>query len=296
MMSTRDWALDLYDHGYQVLPGATQAKMPTIPWKPYQTERVPRDLVEKHFNADARRTNLMIVTGEFAGVVVLDADTDAAVAAVENNCATTAFAWTTRRGKQYAYRHPGGVWIKTRARVPFFDCAIDVKADGGITRCVGSIHESGHVYALDAGACIVSPADLPILDINWLPVQILGNAATEPVTNRPTWAWGNPIVIGVSNENTNLAQAQRYIAHVPGAVQGSGGDHATFTVCCRLVRDFNLSDDEALSLLSEWNSKCTPPWSLTELMSKVRGARAYGSGWYGSKLRSSVVPFRRRVG
>jgi hypothetical protein len=43
-----------------------------------------------------------------------------------------------------------------------------------------------------------------------------------------------------------------------------------------MVRGFALSDDEALSLLRDWNAKCEPPWSDEDLLAKLKHARRYG--------------------
>jgi hypothetical protein len=59
-------------------------------------------------------------------------------------------------------------------------------------------------------------------------------------------------------------------------VSGQCGDLLTFRVCCRLVRGFDLSDDEAVRVLSEWNERCEPPWSERELRQKIANARRYG--------------------
>ena len=71
-------------------------------------------------------------------------------------------------------------------------------------------------------------------------------------------------------------RARRYVAAIPPAVAGDGGDAATFRVCCRLVRGFALGEEEALSVLADWNSACVPPWSEEELRAKLKGAWLYG--------------------
>ena len=73
-----------------------------------------------------------------------------------------------------------------------------------------------------------------------------------------------------------LDRARRYLATVPPAITGQHGDAHTFRVCCRLVRGFALSDDEALQLLTHWNTRCEPPWSERELIDKLVHARRYG--------------------
>lgn len=71
-------------------------------------------------------------------------------------------------------------------------------------------------------------------------------------------------------------RARRYLAVIPPAVAGQGGDAATFRVCCRLVRGFALEENAALSVLTEWNAACVPPWSEPELRSKLKSAWRYG--------------------
>jgi len=73
-----------------------------------------------------------------------------------------------------------------------------------------------------------------------------------------------------------IERARRYLAALPPAVSGQHGDVTTFRACCRLVRGFLLSDDDALALLHEWNARCEPPWSERELVDKIRRARRYG--------------------
>lgn len=73
-----------------------------------------------------------------------------------------------------------------------------------------------------------------------------------------------------------IKRARQYAAAIPPAIAGEHGDVHTFRVCCRVVRGFALTDDDALSVLREWNSRCVPPWSERELLDKVSRARRYG--------------------
>jgi hypothetical protein len=86
-----------------------------------------------------------------------------------------------------------------------------------------------------------------------------------------------------------LERARRYVAAIPPAVAGNGGDAATFRVCCRLVRGFALEDEDALSVLADWNSGCVPPWSEEELRDKLKGARRYGREPLGGLLVRSLI-------
>ena len=64
----------------------------------------------------------------------------------------------------------------------------------------------------------------------------------------------------------------KYLEAVPVAIQGQGGDMATFTAACALIHGFGLTPSEAVALVSSWNSRCVPPWSQSELQHKFNEA------------------------
>ena len=55
---------------------------------------------------------------------------------------------------------------------------------------------------------------------------------------------------GPQNPLDVVERARRYLARVEPAVAGQHGDLHTFRVCCRIVRGFALSDDDALAVLT----------------------------------------------
>ena len=76
-------------------------------------------------------------------------------------------------------------------------------------------------------------------------------------------------------ENSEAIRRERaYLAAVPPAISGKGGHDRTFEVACRLVRGFDLSPQDALPLLREWNQQCEPPWTEEELKHKLEEADA----------------------
>lgn len=79
-------------------------------------------------------------------------------------------------------------------------------------------------------------------------------------------------------------RARRYLLSVEPAISGQHGDLRTFRICCRVVRGFGLSDDEAMEVLSEWNARCAPPWLERELLEKIHNARRYGREPIGALL------------
>jgi len=71
---------------------------------------------------------------------------------------------------------------------------------------------------------------------------------------------------------TNTERASAYLARMPVAESGHGGDCATYAAAQVLVRGFSLSQEEALPLLQHWNQGCRPPWSEADLRRKLRSA------------------------
>ncbi len=69
-----------------------------------------------------------------------------------------------------------------------------------------------------------------------------------------------------------VRQARAYLARMEPAVEGRGGDGQTFRAACVLVHDFDLSPEEALPVLQEWNERCQPPWTTRELKRKLEFA------------------------
>jgi len=74
-----------------------------------------------------------------------------------------------------------------------------------------------------------------------------------------------------------IERARRYLAGIPPAIAGSGGDAATFKAAAALVKGFALTPAQALPLLTAWNSACcVPTWSESELRAKLASAARSG--------------------
>jgi len=67
-------------------------------------------------------------------------------------------------------------------------------------------------------------------------------------------------------------RAVRYLATIPPAVSGEAGHNATFHVACVLRNAFDLSVDESLEAIRDWNANCLPPWDDHELRHKLDDA------------------------
>lgn len=77
----------------------------------------------------------------------------------------------------------------------------------------------------------------------------------------------------VPNDTPVLARASAYLAKMEPAISGSRGHDVCFKAACALVLGFDLTTEEAFSLLAnEYNARCEPPWSERELRHKVDSA------------------------
>lgn len=96
-----------------------------------------------------------------------------------------------------------------------------------------------------------------------------------PTKEAPSWQQ-SPRPQGSQLDVPALERAKRYLASVPPAIAGQHGDVHTFRVCCRLIRGFALSEEQALTALAGWNPRWQPPWSPGEMLDKLRHAARYG--------------------
>lgn len=259
-------------------------KIPIASWKAFQT-CPPTDvnLVAWFGNGTAR--NIGIVTGVISGIVVVDCDSAEAEAWASRNLPPTPMMTRTAKGTHRFYRHPGRP-VPNKARIIDPDLALDVRGDGGYVVAPGSTHHTGNIYERIGSWPEIEK--LPVFDITWLlPLRAEDSAASaRPVVPDP----GDE---GTDCRDRRVAPARAYVARIPGAVEGQGGDHQTYVVACHLVRDFDLDLVDAKALLSEWNSTCQPPWSDRELDAKLDHALKYGAGSVGSK--AGCQPSSRRT-
>lgn len=69
-----------------------------------------------------------------------------------------------------------------------------------------------------------------------------------------------------------MSHARSYVAAMPPAIEGQGGDAITFNVAKKLVHDFALPMNQAMVLMREYNTRCIPPWEEKYLHRKLEDA------------------------
>lgn len=269
-MTPLEHALALRAHGFSLFPvppprpgvpknSVGDGKTPAIAWKAFQTRHATEAEIRRWFRTPQ---NVGIVTGALSDLVVVDADSPAGLRWCTTHLPYTPWQVQTSRGFHLYYRHPGvrvgnAVKLNTGAGT----IAIDVRADGGYVVGPGSLHASGHTYAL-AGDWTRPRGDVPRFWPGWV-AKPAPTHTTPPVTRpRPT---------GDITE-----RARRYLTAIPRPEIGQGSDVATLSAACRLVRGFDLSEADATSLLWEWAGG-RPGWSYAWVAAKVAHALRYGS-------------------
>ncbi len=95
--------------------------------------------------------------------------------------------------------------------------------------------------------------------------ELLKTIGVDEQTASPQHEW--------RSDDAVVERGRTYVATIPSAIAGNGGHNTTFHVACVLVKGFELSDSDAMAVISEWNSSCDPPWSEPELKHKIESAR-----------------------
>lgn len=93
-----------------------------------------------------------------------------------------------------------------------------------------------------------------------------------------------------STGSSVIDRAARYVATIPGAIQGQNGSGVAYHVACVLVEGFGLSVADAMPIMQGWNQTCQPPWSESELLHKLQSADARAERRGYMLTDSAIVP------
>lgn len=264
-MTALDTALTLAARGLSVIPvprpdADHDGKKPAIPWTAFQSRCATEAEIRRWFTSDQ---NIGIVCGALSGVVVVDADSPAALLWIRARLPHTPWQTKTARGFHLFYRHPG-VPVTNAAHLRVSDDAeIDIRGDGGYVVAPGSVHASGARYEF-AGDWTRPRDALPYFWRGWVRRVRPGRPVSRPpVPSRPG---GGDL----------LARGRAYLAQIPRPEIGAGSDVATLYAAARVVRGFGLPEDQAVDLLWEWAGG-RPHWTRAWVARKVQNALRYGS-------------------
>lgn len=222
-----------------------------------------------------------IVGGGERRIVMVDLDGDRSFIAammIANGVRLTRTTVSSTRsgGRHYYYTVPQGVAIPKNAVKLWASkelgpngkplAAIDIRSERGF--CVAPPGEGRQWISTD--------------ELHELPDWILNYKHAEPeIAKRPVYR-----VPADACSLDKMARVERYIAKCGGdvSVSGRGGHMTAIRVISRIVRGFDLTEDEAFHALQPWNAMCQPPWSEKELLHKIRQAHRSGVTEFGELL------------
>ena len=228
--------------------------------------------------------NLGVLLGPASdGLVAIDIDTDASVAAFLNLNPRLKETLRTHgaRGCQFWIRLPAGCQYPNAQAVYVLK-----EKDGtkyGEWRCGGGnlgaqsvlwgMHPQGMRYEI-----VVDKAPLVIefADIRWLGSYRPGDEDFHKQNKEDLQGRQVPEQQSVSQDEVpgELAnQITKYVRGCPAAKSGHHGHDLTFTIACTLINDFALAPEQALPFFRIYNQRCDSPWTETELRHKLADAQ-----------------------
>jgi hypothetical protein len=253
--SALDIALGFVEYGFKVIPVTRAEKKSVVPWKAYQTEAVPTDQQVRLWFQNASGIIPALICGEF---VVVDADTPEAVGWCAKNLTFTPFRVTTGRGVHFYYKNSIGYGLYTARRDKVsIEKEIDIKGRGGYVIAPFNTHSTGATYEpkLDEGFDVHNFHDLPeftMKDVESIRGEII------------TGATGN--ISKMLNGKGGLSVPSPLT--LDGVPSGSRNDTAA-----RLAGKYigmNLSIEETIAILNEWNTKNSPPLDEEEIATTIK--------------------------
>lgn len=125
--------------GFSTFPVERGGKRPLMKWERFQSERPDPATLEQWAQ---RETNIGIATGAVSGLLVLDLDSDAAVAEAIALGLPDTLTVRTGKGLHAYFKHPGGKVGNRAGLKPGWD----IRGDGGYVVAPGSLHPSGKRY------------------------------------------------------------------------------------------------------------------------------------------------------
>jgi hypothetical protein len=165
-------ALQYLAAGWHPIPLVAQAKTPRISWKSYQMS-APNEQDISTWAKEWPDANVGLITGCNSRLLVLDADSDDGILALEPFDLPATPTVVTAKGAHYYFQMPA-VPVPSRVRVlP----DVDVRADRGYIVAPPSIHPSGVPYRWAEG---LGPQDVPLAPVPERLLALLVASSVHP--------------------------------------------------------------------------------------------------------------------
>lgn len=260
----RDIALQLAAKGFNVFALAPGLKIPPKGTRGHNDASRDQQTIRKMFPRDDMNVGIRADTYNGTTIFILDidgAEGEAALAVLEEKHGKLpeTLESITRRGRHLIFQCDGPVG----SSIAKLGTKLDVRGHNGYIVAPGST-VAGHAYHWKD----------PHKRVNRAPVWMhkLARDAGTPTDAAPVDRTPLP---GVDTQRA-WKRATDYLMTAPLAVEGSGGDSTTYRVAAQL-KDMGCTEAQALNILAEhWNERCSPPWAIDELETKVRNAYKHG--------------------
>jgi hypothetical protein len=235
-----------YEHlGLSVIPVEPRGKRPLVEWQEYQSRRATQAEI-KGWWAKWPKANVGVVTGEISGLVVVDVDSADAAHLLHEQVPELDFRSIPRsrtgKGWQLFFNHPG---VKVENRTAIFS-GLDFRGDGGYVVAPPSVHPNGKTYVWKFLHTPFSPLPEKLFELIKAP-------AVDP--SHPT--------VDTSAIWEGISEGER--------------DTQIFKYACR-CRALGYPENEAMILVMEAATRCTPPFPETEARLKLKQAYRYPEG------------------
>jgi hypothetical protein len=243
-----------------LVPVAKGEKKPMLPqWQ----NLIIQNMTPRHLSMINENVNVGVVLGKASmGLVSIDCDTNEGLGAflTINPALTGTLISKGKRG--------GNVWVRVIDTYPKTSKIRDkdgnpwgeFRSDGGQT-VIWGVHPSGCNYTNNG--MIVSAVEFS--NIKWV------DGLHLPWVDKPKEIPTRQYQFENYSE-VMMDHARSYVAFMPSAIEGQGGDAMTFNVAKKLVHDFALSINQAMVLMKEYNARCVPPWDEKQLLRKLEDA------------------------
>lgn len=265
------WALRYAARGFPVLPLEPHGKAPLARLVRHGVRQATTDpaVISEWWQREPR-ANIGI---RCSGLLVIDIDPrnsgDATWARLLGNRDPLVNVPTVATGGNgwHWYFKPPGFPV-----VSHLGLGVDIQFGARYVVAPPSIHPNGRVYRW------VTP---PSAGLASLPPWLAGELYAMPVADNreePLPAPRAPVASSRPRRPGDrlppldvIERARRYLAKCEPAVSGQRGAFVTMRVCAALVRGFELTEEEALPLLLEWDRDNDPPWGEAEIKRKLGG-------------------------
>ncbi len=219
-----------YSKGTNLDERLKDSKAPLIPWTKYQTGRPTPEEITEWFKKWPK-ANIAIVTGKVSGIVVVDFDSDEAIAWARSKGILETAQVATNRGLHAYYKYPETGHIRNSVKIN--NMAIDIRSDGGYVIAPPSLHLAGFPYKWERPFHEIAPLPEIFIDI-----------------------------VGDKKGSVDLKPLYS------GAKKGSRNDTLA-RLCGSWVND-GLNYEECLEMAETWNQKNNPPLPKEEIERTIK--------------------------